>query len=59
MTTHTWEWWYRFASEVLGLDEPEAREYADRRALEDANRERNAGLPVGEGSGRRSAPVRT
>lgn len=44
MTTHTWAWWYRFAREVLGLVEPEAREYADRRALEDANRERNGGL---------------
>jgi hypothetical protein len=50
MTTHTWEWWYRFASEVLGLDEPEAREYADRRALEDANRERNGGLSVAQRS---------
>jgi hypothetical protein len=42
LTTHTWEWWYRFALEVLGLGEDEAREYADRRALEDANRERLA-----------------
>jgi hypothetical protein len=42
VTTHTWEWWYRFALEVLGLAETEAREYADRRSLEDANRERIA-----------------
>ena len=44
MTTHTWEWWYRFALDVLGLAETEAREYADRRSLEDANRERMATL---------------
>ena len=43
-TTHTWEWWYRFALDVLGLAETEAREYADRRSLEDANRERIAAL---------------
>lgn len=44
MTTHTWDWWYRFALEVLALTDTEAREYADRRALEDENRERNGGL---------------
>jgi hypothetical protein len=40
MAAHTWIWWFRFALEVLELDEPEAREYADRRSLEDENRER-------------------
>jgi hypothetical protein len=40
MATHTWIWWFRFALEVLELDEAEAREYADRRSLEDENRER-------------------
>jgi hypothetical protein len=43
VTTHTWNWWYRFACEVLALGEEEAREYAQRRAIEDANRERMAG----------------
>jgi hypothetical protein len=38
MVIHTWQWWYRFAQEQLRLDASEAREYADRRALEDANR---------------------
>jgi hypothetical protein len=42
MVTHTWTWWYRFARQTLGLADGEAREYADRRALEDANRERLA-----------------
>ena len=42
MVTHTWEWWYRFAREHLGLEAGEAREYADRRAVEDANRVRLA-----------------
>jgi hypothetical protein len=42
VSTHSWEWWYRFALDVLGLAETEAREYADRRSLEDANRERIA-----------------
>lgn len=42
MITHSWEWWYRFARRTLGLDEAEAREYADRRAVEDANRARLA-----------------
>jgi hypothetical protein len=40
MVTHTWEWWYRFAREHLGLATGEAREYAVRRAVEDANRAR-------------------
>jgi hypothetical protein len=40
--THSWEWWYRFARERLGLGEAEACEYAGRRALEDANRARLA-----------------
>jgi hypothetical protein len=44
MVTHTWEWWYRFAREHLGLEAGEAREYADRRAVEDANRARLGGL---------------
>jgi hypothetical protein len=39
MVTHSWEWWYRFARQSLGLTELEAREYADRRVVEDANRE--------------------
>lgn len=38
MVTHTWTWWYEFALDELRLGEVEAREYADRRALEDANR---------------------
>ncbi len=38
MVLHTWQWWYRFAREQLRLDDAEAREYADRRALEDENR---------------------
>jgi hypothetical protein len=42
MVTHSWSWWYRFALDELGLAEAEAREYADRRALEDANRQRLA-----------------
>ncbi len=42
MVTHSWEWWYRFAREQLGFADVEAREYADRRAVEDANRARRA-----------------
>ena len=42
MVIHTWDWWYRFAQEHLGLEACEAREYADRRAVEDANRARLA-----------------
>jgi hypothetical protein len=40
MAAHTWIWWFRFALEVLELEEAEAREYADRRLLEDENRAR-------------------
>jgi hypothetical protein len=40
MVTHSWHWWYRFARRNLGLAEVEAREYANRRALEDENRVR-------------------
>jgi hypothetical protein len=43
MSAHTWIWWFRFALEVLELDDAEAREYADRRSLEDENRERVRG----------------
>ena len=43
MVTHTWQWWYRFARERLALEAGEAREYADRRAVEDANRARLGG----------------
>jgi hypothetical protein len=43
MVTHTWQWWYRFARRQLELEQAEAREYADRRALEDLNRQRLAG----------------
>ena len=43
MITHSWQWWYRFARETLGLGDQEAREYADRRVVEDTNRERLAG----------------
>ena len=42
MVIHSWEWWYRLALEHLGLEAVEAREYADRRAVEDANRLRLA-----------------
>jgi hypothetical protein len=44
MITHTWQWWYRFARRQLQLGKAEAREYAARRALEDLNRERLAGM---------------
>ena len=44
MLTHSWTWWYRFARENLGLAEVEARDYADRRALEDQNRALLEGL---------------
>ena len=42
MITHSWQWWYTFARETLELGDLEAREYADRRVVEDANRERLA-----------------
>jgi hypothetical protein len=42
MVTHSWSWWYRFARVQLGLGHHEASEYAGRRAVEDANRERLA-----------------
>ncbi|HEY7732376.1 MAG TPA: hypothetical protein VH950_15965 [Gaiellaceae bacterium] len=42
MVTHSWDWWYRLARLELGLTDLEAREYADRRVVEDANRERLA-----------------
>ena len=42
MVTHSWNWWYRFAREQLGLADVEAREYADGARVEDANRARLA-----------------
>ena len=36
----TWESWYRFAREELGLEHDEAAEYANARYVEEQNRAR-------------------
>ena len=49
---HSWNDWYRFARDELGLDHGESAEYANHRYVEEQNREalrgrdRGGSLPV-------------
>ena len=42
----TWESWYRFARDELGLERDEAIEYANARYVEEQNRARLRGGPL-------------